>query len=199
MRTSILAAAVLSALALIQPVSAQNRDVVVASQPGAAGVAQTVDFSAGITAIDKASRTITLKGPKGDEVKVVAGPEVKNFDQLKVGDTVQARYLESLVLELKKGGGLPVAKTEKAGAASAKPGEKPAAVGGRQVKVVGNVTKVDAAAQTVTVKGPQRTVDLKVRDPEQFKLIAVGDQIEATYTEAMAVAVTPAAKPAPKK
>lgn len=202
MRISILAAAVVSALALTPPAIAQTRDVVVASQPGAAGVAQTVEFSASITAIDKASRKITLKGPKGDQVDVVAGPEVKNFDQLKVGDTVQAKYLESLVLELKKGGGLPVAKTEKAGAVSAKPGEKPAAVGGRQVKVVGNVTKVDAATQTVTVKGPERTVDLKVRNPEQFKLIAVGDQIEATYTEALAVAVTaakPADKAAPKK
>lgn len=199
MRITILAAAVVSALALVQPAVAQTSDVVVASKPGAAGLAQTVEFSASITAIDKASRSITLKGPKGDEVKVVAGPEVKNFDQLKVGDTVRAKYVESLVLELKKGGGLPVAKTEQSGVASAKPGEKPAAVGGRQVKVVGNVTKVDAASQTVTVKGPERTVDLKVRNPEQFKLIAVGDQIEATYTEAVAVAVTPAAKPAPKK
>lgn len=198
MRVSILAAAVAAAFALAQPAVAQTSNVAVASQPGAAGIAQTVEFSAAITAIDKASRTITLKGPKGDEVKVVAGPEVKNFDQLKVGDVVNAKYLESLVLELKKGGGLPVAKTEKAGTASAKPGEKPGAVGGRQVTVVGNVTKIDAATQTVTVKGPERTVDLKVRDPEQFKLIAVGDQIQATYSEALAVAVTPAAKPAEK-
>jgi hypothetical protein len=199
MRTSILAAAVVSAFALVQPAVAQTSDVVVASQPGAAGMAQTIDFSAAITAIDKKSRTITLKGPQGNEAKVVAGPEVKNFDQLKVGDTVRAKYVESIVLELKKGGGLPVVKTEQSSAASAKPGQKPAAIGGRQVKVVGNVTKVDAATQKVTVKGPQRTVDLNVRDPEQFKLIAVGDQIEATYTEAVAVAVTPAAKPAPKK
>jgi hypothetical protein len=201
MRVSILAAAVAAAFALAQPAVAQTSNVTVASQPGAAGMAQTVEFSAAVTGIDKASRTITLKGPKGDEVKVVAGPEVKNFDQLKVGDVVNAKYVESLVLELKKGGGLPVAKTEKAGAAGAKPGEKPAGVGGRQITVVGNVMKVDAATQTVTVKGPERTVDLKVRDPEQFKLIAVGDQIQATYTEALAVAVTPAAKPAaaPKK
>ena len=198
MRVSILVSSIVVAFALAQPAVAQTSDVAVASKPGAAGVAQTVEASATITAIDKASRTVTLKGPKGDEVKVVAGPEVKNFAQLKVGDVVQIKYVESLVLELKKGGGLPVAKTEKSGATSAKPGEKPGAVGGRQVKVVGDVTKIDAATQTVTVKGPQRTVDLKVRDPEQFKLIAVGDQIEATYTEAMAVAVTPAHKPAEK-
>ncbi|MGB3429129.1 MAG: hypothetical protein WBA53_13250 [Burkholderiaceae bacterium] len=168
------------------------------SSPGKVGVAQTVEVSATITAIDKATRGITLKGPKGDEVKVVAGPEVKNFDQLKVGDVVQMKYLESLVFELKKGGGLKVEKTEAAGAVRAKPGEQPGGVVGRQVTVVGNVIKLDAATQTITVKGPERTVELKARDPEQFKLVAVGDQIQATYTEAMAVAVTPVAKPAEK-
>lgn len=197
MRVSILVAAAICALAHNAPALAQSRDVVVASEPGAVGVAQTIEVTSTIVGIEKATRTITLKGPKGDEVKIVAGPDVKNFDQLKVGDTVQARYLESLVLELKKGGGLPVARTEQSGVVGAKPGEKPAGVGGRQVKVVGNVIKVDAATQTVTVKGPERTVDLKVRNPDQFKLIAVGDQIEATYTEALAVAVSPA-KPADK-
>jgi hypothetical protein len=191
MRIQILLAAVVSAFTLTQPVSAQM-GAVTSSSPGKVGVAQTVDVSATITAIEKASRTITLKGPKGDEVKVEAGPEVRNFDQLKVGDVVDMRYRETLAVELKKGGGMKVEKTEKAGAMGAKPGETPAGVMGRQVTVVGDVMRVDAATQTVTVKGPQRTVDLKVRDPEQFKLIAVGDQIQATYTEALALAVTPA-------
>ena len=172
--------------------SVAQTSAVTSSSPGKVGVAQTVDVSATITAIEKSSRTITLKGPKGDELKIEAGPEVKNFDQLKVGDIVDMRYRETLALELKKGGGMKVEKTEKAGAVGAKPGETPAGVVGRQVTVVGDVIKVDAATQTVTVKGPQRTVELKVRDPEQFKLIAVGDQIQATYTEALALAVTPA-------
>jgi Cu/Ag efflux protein CusF len=46
----------------------------------------------------------------------------------------------------------------------------------------------------VKLKGPKRTVDLKVRDPSQLKLIKVGDQIEATFTEAIAIAVEPAPK-----
>ena len=191
MRIQILLVAVVSAFTMTQPVSAQT-GAVMSSSPGKVGVAQTVDVSATITAIEKSSRTITLKGPKGDEVKVEAGPEVRNFDQLKVGDVVDMRYRETLAVELKKGGGMKVEKTEKAGAVGAKPGETPAGVVGRQVTVVGDVMRVDAATQTVTVKGPQRTVDLKVRDPEQFKLIAVGDQIQATYTEALALAVTPA-------
>ena len=196
MRTSILVAAIASTFALVHPAIAQTSNTAATSSPGKVGVAQTVEVSATITAIDKATRGITLKGPKGDEVKIVAGPEVKNFDQLKVGEVVKMKYLEALTLELKKGGGLKVEKTEQAGGARAKPGEKPAGIVGRQITVVGDVIKLDAATQTITVKGPERTVDLKARDPEQFKLIAVGDQIQATYTEALAVAVTPVAKPA---
>ena len=44
--------------------------------------------TATITAIDAKSRAITLKGPQGNEKTVVAGPEVKNFAQMKVGDQV---------------------------------------------------------------------------------------------------------------
>ena len=198
MRLSLLVAAIVSTFALVQPAGAQTSNAAVTSSPGKVGVAQTIEVSATIAAIDKATRGITLKGPKGDEVKVVAGPEVKNFDQLKVGDVVKLKYLESLALELKKGGGLKVEKTEAVGGARAKPGETPGGVVGRQVTVVGDVIKLDAATQTITVKGPERTVELKARDPEQFKLIAVGDQIQATFTEAMAVAVTPAAKAAEK-
>lgn len=78
--------------------------------------------------------------------------------------------------------------------AAATAGEKPGAVAGRKVTVVGDVIDVNATTQVVTVRGPQRTVELSVEDPEQFTRIAKGDQIEATYVEAIAVGVRPAAK-----
>jgi ribosomal protein L6P/L9E len=67
-------------------------------------------------------------------------------------------------------------------------------MGGRQVTIVAEVVDVNAQTQVVTLKGPQRTVELKVKDPAQFKLVAKGDRVEATYTEAVAIAVTPAKK-----
>jgi hypothetical protein len=58
---------------------------------------------------------------------------------------------------------------------------------------------LNAATQIITAK----TVELKARDPEEFKLAAVGDQFQATYTGALAAAATRVAKPvergAPKK
>lgn len=181
--------AAITAIAL--PVDAQTGAVVAGTGPGMAGVAQTVKLTATITAIDKATRDVTLKGPQGNEVTVTAGPEVKRFDSLKVGDQVDVQYVEALTLELKKGGGMVVARTEQKGAAGAKPGEAPGGAVGRQVTIVADVVATDPAKQVVTLKGPQRTVDLKISDPEQFKRIAKGDQVEATFTQAFAVAVEP--------
>jgi hypothetical protein len=180
--------------ALTFPAAAQTGGAVVTKAPGSVGVAETVKLTATITAIDKATRAVTLKGPQGKEVSLIAGDQVKNFDQLKVGDQVNIQYIEALTLELKKGSTAPVARTEQAAVAGAKPGESPAGAGGRQVKITAEVVALDANTQVVTLRGPQRTVDLKVKDPAQFKLIAKGDRVEATYTEAMAVAVEPAKK-----
>ena len=187
------AAAFAAVLILPMPASAQSGAAVVGKGPGVAGAAQTVNVTATITAIDPKTRAVTLKGPQGREITLTAGPEVRNFAQMKVGDAVDVQYVEALTLELKKGGGMVVARTEKDKAVAAKPGEQPAGAVGRQVTVVADVVATDPAKQTVTLKGPQRTVTMRIPDAEQFKRVAKGDQVEATYTQAMAVAVEPAA------
>ena len=141
------------AVAIAWPAAAQTA-VMAGSAPGKAGVAQTVKLTATITAIDKATRDVTLKGPQGNEVTVTAGPDVKNFDKMRVGDQVDVQYVEAVTLELKKGGGQPVARTEQAGAKGAKPGEQPAGIVGRQVTIVADVIAVDPAKQIVTLRGP---------------------------------------------
>lgn len=188
-----LLAAALAATAYAQQ-PAPVGGVAVASEPGKAAVVGAVEISAQVVAIDKATRTVTLKGPKGKVVDIVAGEQVKNFDQIKVGDLVIVKFVEALTLELKPGGGQIRERIERENMASAKPGDPPAAVAGRTVTVIADVIGIDAAKQTVKLRGPKRTVDLKVRDPNQLKLIKVGDQVEATFTEAVAVSVEPAPK-----
>ena len=195
-----LVAAALSATALAQqaaPVPAPAGGVAVASEPGKAAVVSAVEISAQVVAIDKTTRTVTLKGPKGNVVDIVAGEQVKNFDQIKVGDLVVARYAQALTLELRKtraASGEAVVKEE---AAKAKAGEKPAAAGARSVTLLADVVAVDPKASTITLKGPKgNEVTLDVRNPEQFKVVKKGDQVEVTYTEALALSVEPAPKPA---
>src|SRR6516165_5091395 len=75
-----------------------------------AGSAQTVTkqqqatATLTIQAINSTARSLTLRNEKGEEDTFVAGPEVKRFDQLKVGDKIKVTYYESLVFELRKPG-----------------------------------------------------------------------------------------------
>jgi hypothetical protein len=177
---------------------AQQGGTVVASTPGKAAAVSVAEMTATVMSVDKATRTVRLKGPKGNEVDIVAGEQVKNFDQIKVGDQVNAQYQESLTLELRKTKER-LATTESSGAVSAKPGQRPAGAVGREVKVLADVVKVDQPNNTISLKGPQgNVVDLKVRNPDHFKVVKVGDQVEATYSEALAISVTPAPKAAKK-
>jgi hypothetical protein len=185
-----LVAALMAAPALAQA-SKSEGGAVVTTEPGKGTAAVAVTAAASVEAIDIANRVVTLKGPQGKVFEVVAGPEVRNFDQIKVGDEVRVRYLEAVTLELKKGGGGVRERVESGDAARAKAGEKPGAAEVRRVTVVADVTAVDPKTQTVTLRGPNRTVDLKLKDPKQFALVKVGDQVEATYTEAVAVTVEP--------
>ena len=182
------------AIALAATAFAQSGGAMVGTAPGKAGAVQTLKATATITAIDKATRDVTLTGPQGYVLTVTAGPDVRNFDNLNVGEQVDIQYLEALTLELKKGGGLVVGRTEEVGKVGAEPGEMPGGAVGRRVTIIANVVATDAATQTVTLKGPQRTVDLRIPDPEQFKRIAQGDQVEAKYTQALALAVEPTKK-----
>jgi hypothetical protein len=163
-----------------------------ATVPGAVGGARVLHVAATITAIDKATREVTLKGPQGNEVVVQAGPDVRNFDAMKVGDAVNVEYVEALTLELHKGSTAPVARVEQGAAARAQPGTQPGGAIGRKITVLAEVMAVDTAANTVTLRGPNRTVVLPVADPAKLKNVAVGDRVEATYTEAVAIAVSPA-------
>jgi len=186
-------------LALAQDKPALTGGAVVESEPGKATIAETVKVTAKVTAIDKATRTVELKGPKGKTVSVVAGEEVRNFDQIKVGDMVAIQYVEALTLELQKSGAAK-APTEQTAAVRAKPGEKPAGAVGRQVTLTAEVVNVDEKKKLISLKGPKgRVVDLKVNNPDQFKVVKKGDKVDVTYTEALAIAVEPASKPAAKK
>jgi hypothetical protein len=61
-----------------------------------------VDVSATVQAIDRAARTVTIKGPEGNAVAVKVGPSVQGFDQLQVGASIHARYVEAIAISVEK-------------------------------------------------------------------------------------------------
>lgn len=195
---SLLLAALIASLPLLATAQdAPKSATLLEKEKGALTAANAVELQGIITAIDKTTREVTIKGGSGNELTITAGPQVKNFKQIKVGDLVTLSYIAALGLELKKGGGRLRERIESDQSVAAKPGEKPGFGATRTVKVITDVTAVDAAAGTITLRGPKRSIDLTVKDKELLKDIRVGDQIAATYEEAVAIAVTPAPPPAP--
>jgi hypothetical protein len=189
-----LVAMTLPTTALAQQPSVKDQSYVT-SVPGKATAVRNVEMSAQVLAVDKATRAVTIKGPKGDVVPVTAGSEVRNFDQIKVSDLVVVRYAETLTLKLRKpgaaGNGDVAVRQEMR---TAKPGE--AAVGGsRQLALIAEVTALDRTKSTITLKTPQGDeVTLDVRNPDQFNVVKTGDKIDVTYTEDLALSVEPAAE-----
>jgi hypothetical protein len=195
-------AVLLVALAAAIPVLAEEPANVTSSvktEPGKGTATSVVTATATVQSIDPATREVVLKTADGKTHPIVAGDEVRNFDQIKVGDKVKVKYVESLTLELKKGGKALVGRSESASMDRASQGQKPGGVAMREVKVVADVVAVDTKKNTVSVKNDKgEVVDLHLNDPAQVKLVKKGDQVEATYSEAMAIALEPAA-PAKKK
>jgi len=190
-KTLLAIAALLAFSGPLQAQPATNVDVMRA--PGQVTATGTLSVTAIIVSLDAAKRTVKLRTDDGRIVELEVGEEARNFDQLKVGDTVTVTYKEALTVSLKKGGGA-LSMHERKISERAQPGARPGGTIGREVTVVADVVAVNADAKTVTVKGPRgNTVDLMVEDPEQLKAIKKGDRVHAVYTQAVAVAVEPAA------
>jgi hypothetical protein len=160
-----------------------------AAVPQGEGIAAKVSVTATVAKIDHATREVTLKADDGQEYSFVASEEARNLDQVQVGDVVTITYAEAFVYEVKKGGQAADGGTVVAGARP-EGGTKPGGVIARESTVTVLITAIDPTVPSVTFKGPAgNTRTVKVRHPEKLQGVSVGDTVEITYTEALAIKV----------
>src|SRR5689334_22944593 len=76
----------------------------VSSQHGVPGgeVVDTYKITAKVTDVDHEKRHYTLQTPDGKKTQYKAGPDVVNFDQVRVGDLVKATVTEQLVVRVRE-------------------------------------------------------------------------------------------------
>jgi hypothetical protein len=154
-----------------------------------------VTVTATVEAIDQKTRMVTLKGPQGNMVTFKAGEQIKNLAQVKVGDTVLAKYYESVVVEVRKPGEAKPGVTTQEAVTRAKPGETPKGLAVSQMTVTTTIAAIDKKAPSVTLKGADgKSTTVKVRNPKNLENVKVGDQVVITYTEALALSLEKAPK-----
>jgi Cu/Ag efflux protein CusF len=155
-----------------------------------------VTATATVKAVDQKTRRVTLRRADGSLIKFTAGDNVRNLAQVKVGDEVTVNYYESLAYEVLKPGEAAPGAAIAEDVQRAKLGAKPGAAGARVTTVTVTITAINKAAGTVTLQDPDGDAStIKVRYPEKLDRVAVGDLVQLTYTEAVAVSVeTPTKK-----
>lgn len=188
----------LAAVGLVAaPLAAQTRvndDTKVAVSPGKAIYTSRLRNDATVKMIDYKTRKFSLLTASGQTVSGTAGPEIKSFKQIKVGDKVVSTYEETIELTLVKGAKEPVGTHETNADERSAAGEAPGVKTTTRTMLTANVIKVDKKKGVVTLQGATEKMDLTIKDPAQLKLVKAGDQVHALVTTSLALSLEPAKK-----
>jgi translation initiation factor IF-1 len=164
-----------------------------APDPAKPGVveAEVVQLQATVTAVDRADRAVSVRDEDGREVEVTLSDQVKNFDQIKAGDTVTVTLYEATAIFVRKAEGEPAA-AEAGVVQVARPGDKPAGISTDVTEITATVEDIDTAKRIVKLKGPEGKIRvLKVgKDVKNLAAVKKGDQLVIRHTEEVAIAVT---------
>ena len=158
--------------------------------PNSLSSSNVTSATATVQSINRHTRMVTLRRSDGELIRFNVGDDVKNLPQVRKGDLVNVTYYESVALHLRKPGRGHMGVTVDEDAAQAQPGQLPAGAVGREVKVTSKVVKVDRRNRSVTLELPSgEHITFAVEDASQLRRLRVGDLVQATYREAIAVAV----------
>ena len=171
---------------------------------GAANVVPSsvaVWLQAMITAIDPATRAVTLQGVGGGALTVIAGPSVR-LELLKVGDLVDLHYYRQVAFRIEKpghGNGAPQPETPEVAEMLARPAQAPGGVAVSVVRLSGTVVGIDPGRHTIDLVEPSGggVYTVAAADKERrevLRRLKVGDTVTVLVSRALAVEITPAKK-----
>jgi Cu/Ag efflux protein CusF len=168
-------------MAAVAVVSAQTQT------PAPVTASATVTITAVIQAIDSKDRAVTLKHTDGTLDTIYCGPEVKRFDELKVGQSVTFTYHEAVVMSIAAVG---ATSREPATTTVRGTGEKPAGIIAQKMSAVVTVLAIDPKVPSITIqKQDGSKMSFKVENPKNIEGVKAGDKVQITYTQALAVSV----------
>jgi hypothetical protein len=169
---------------------------VTAQEKASVSRSETVTGEVTIKSIDPATRHMVVTNSAGENTAMKVPPEVHNFDQLKVGDTIEATYtLEAEFVLSPPNTKLPP-DTDTVIAARAAKGEAPAGAVANHIVVTGAVVGIDKDNHILKIVSPQggEVHTVKVASPEGLKAmqkVKIGDTITAYLTESLLMAANP--------
>jgi uncharacterized protein YjdB len=163
---------------------------VAAVQQGVPGgiFVETHEMTADVTALNAAKRTVTLTTADGKKTTVKCGPEVINFDQIRVGDKLKVLATEEVAIYMATGA--PPADGGAALVALAPKGAKPGGIVASTVQATATVTAIDLEKRKATLQFADGTTHtVAVRPDVDLTQRKVGEQVVIRTTDAFAISV----------
>jgi hypothetical protein len=156
--------------------------------PGEAGgiTEEAMTASVTVSAIDPVTRKITLKDAEGDTGSYTAPPEMRNFDQLRVGDHVKATLLARMNIFVDQQG--PAEPAEVKSLTRTPAGEKPGAVLAQTYQTVATVKSIDATKRQAVLEfhnGQLKTIP--VHPDVELSRYKPGDNVVIQVTQQLSV------------
>jgi hypothetical protein len=159
-------------------------------------VGQLREVTGTVAAVDLPNRVVSLRNAAGEYVTVEARADVRNLEQVRVGDRVSVGYFEGIVAEVKRAREGAKGTERSITSAQAAAGARPARAIARTLTATVTIEGVDDTRNTVTFRrhdGLVSTLAVQRAESRRFiRELQAGDEVEVTYTEAVAIAVNPA-------
>jgi hypothetical protein len=151
-------------------------------------------FEGDVIGVNSKSRTITFKNKDGVS-KFVAGPDIKNFDQIKKGDHLSMTYELGVAIDLIKTKSDGVRSKVETTTMSHTIGDKPSERLTNKTTIIADIVAVDRENKLVSVKGPSgKVTTVSVTNPALLNDVNVGEQVKVVYTDAMVASITQSKK-----
>ena len=154
-----------------------------------------VEMRAVVIGVDQKHRLLALEGDDGGRVVLPVAEEFRDFEHARVGDQVVVSYTQAVAWQVKPSDKGAPGVSSRETLSNPKPGEAPGGTIERALTITATISAFDSALGTVTLTGPHgRSQTFNVHRPAELEKVRVGDLVDITYSEALAVGVREAKK-----
>ena len=185
-KSAFFAAALGAALVIAQhsPVKAQG-----------ATVEETAVSSALVHEVDYTARQVLLETEDGRFLTFDVPDDVRNLEQVEVGDSVNVMYFGGIAASLAAPGDEPIVMDMATAMARAEEGDRPAGATMQELTTTVTFDAFDPETSMVMFTGQagvQRSVEVADPDMRAFvETLEAGDQVDVTFVEIIAIKVAP--------
>jgi len=171
------------------PIDDQAHDATYEKGVPGGTVVETYDLHATVTDIDPARRKVTLTTKAGKKGTFQCGPEVINFDQIRLGDVVKATVTSELTVAMADASAARIASTSSTAALAPK-GTKPGGLVAETQQYTATIQSINLKRHQATLRFPDGSTRVfNVRKDVDLTQRKVGEEVTIRVAVAMAVSI----------